>query len=335
MTLFRLKNLLFFLLSVIFCVNNVAQHTFSIVAVDSVTGEIGSAGATCGDSIIWPGTPGAYIISDIIPGVGAIHTQSYYLASNQNNAHTRMMMGDAPREILDWLQNNDAGNAPASRQYGAVDYNNGSPRSAAFTGANCLNHKNHITGPGYAIQGNILLGQQILDSMEARYLRTSGSLADKLMASMQGANVVGADSRCTVEGTSSLSAFIRVAKPTNHADSLYLDINVAGTPAGVEPINVLQSRFDNWATTSIDRFPALAVKIYPNPATTSLSIEVSGHQLDSWQAFDSGGKLIAKGKLSPFGSQIIDVKGWASGVYQISFLHQAKVLGSRSISIMD
>ena len=44
------------------------QHTFSIVAVDTLTGEIGSAGATCGDSIIWAGTPGAYIISDILPG---------------------------------------------------------------------------------------------------------------------------------------------------------------------------------------------------------------------------------------------------------------------------
>ena len=44
---------IFFLLSV--C-NFYSQHTFSIVAVDTLTGEIGSAGATCGDSIIWPVT---------------------------------------------------------------------------------------------------------------------------------------------------------------------------------------------------------------------------------------------------------------------------------------
>ena len=36
-----------------------SQHTFSIVAVDSITGEVGSAGATCADSIIWYGTTGA------------------------------------------------------------------------------------------------------------------------------------------------------------------------------------------------------------------------------------------------------------------------------------
>ena len=49
---------IFFLLSI----SNLYSYTFSIVAVDTLTGEIGSAGATCGDSIIWPGTPGAYII---------------------------------------------------------------------------------------------------------------------------------------------------------------------------------------------------------------------------------------------------------------------------------
>src|SRR5688500_7631459 len=87
-----------------------AQHTFSIVAVDSVTGEIGSAGATCGDSIVWPGTPGAKIISEIIPGKGAIHTQSYYLAANQTNAHNRMMAGDSPKQIIAWLVANDVQN---------------------------------------------------------------------------------------------------------------------------------------------------------------------------------------------------------------------------------
>ena len=57
-----------------------AQDTFSIVAVDTVTGEIGSAGASC----VGPfGGVGAFILSDVIEGIGAIHTQAYYLAANQ------------------------------------------------------------------------------------------------------------------------------------------------------------------------------------------------------------------------------------------------------------
>ena len=93
-----------------------------------------------------------------------------------------------------------------------------------------MDYKNHIVGPNYAIQGNILSGQAILDSMEARFLATPGPLADKLMAALQGANVPGADTRCLANGTSSLSAFLRVAKPNDLPGAFYLDLN---GPCGV------------------------------------------------------------------------------------------------------
>ena len=70
------------------------QHTFSIVAIDSTTKEVGSAGATCGDAVLWPGTPGAALISDIIPGLGAIHTQSYWNEQNQDQAHQLLEQSD-------------------------------------------------------------------------------------------------------------------------------------------------------------------------------------------------------------------------------------------------
>jgi len=226
-----------------------AQDTFSIVAVDSVTGEIGSAGASCIDI----NTAGAsvHIISDIIPGRGAINTQSYYIPLNQNNAYLQMFLGSSPTEIIAWLSANDAENDPTRRQYGIVDFDTtGRPRSDAFTGSNCFDYKGHIIGSGYAIQGNILLGQEILDSMEARFLATEGPLSDRLMSALQGANVPGADTRCAGEGVSSLSAYIRVAKPTDNEDSLYLDLTIAQTPFGVEPIDVLQQAYDNWKGTT-------------------------------------------------------------------------------------
>lgn len=254
-----------------------SQHTFSIVAVDSLSGEIGSAGATCGDSIIWPGTPGAKIISDIIPGVGAIHTQAYYLSSNQTNAHNHMLLGQNPQQIIDWLVQNDVAGNPNIRQYGIVDYNGGHPRSAAFTGINCDDYKNHNLGPNYSIQGNILLGQQILDSMESRFIATQSTLADKLMAALQGAKVVGADTRCTIEGTSSLSAFIRVAKPNDIQDSIYLDINVAGTPNGIEPIDELQAKYNLWkqlvGQQDINNDSNTSTEVFPNPSDGNFTVK--------------------------------------------------------------
>lgn len=84
-----------------------AQHTFSIVAIDTITGEVGSAGASCLDDITFPGSGGAIIMSDLLPGRGAIHTQSFWLEANQNNARLKMQEGLAPDEILLWLKQND------------------------------------------------------------------------------------------------------------------------------------------------------------------------------------------------------------------------------------
>ncbi len=211
--------------------------TFSIVAVNPLTQEVGSAGASC--------IGGSIIISDLHPGVGAVHTQSWWNGQNQNLAENLMDLGYSPQEILDSLVENDAQNDPSLRQYGAVDLIDGG-RSAAFTGENCMDYKNHITGPTYAIQGNILLGQEILDGMENNYLNTEGTFAERLMASLQGANVAGADTRCLSYGTSSLSAFIRIARQDNSENDLFLHLNVDNLPNGVEPIDALQNLFDDW-----------------------------------------------------------------------------------------
>lgn len=259
-----------------------AQDTFSIVAVDTLTGEVGSAGASCIDQTAIAG--GARIISDVIPGRGAIHTQSYWHATNQQNAHNRMLEGLSPQQIIDWLVANDVQNQAAKRQYGIVDFDaDGNPRATSFTGEQCMNWKGHRVGKNYAIQGNILLNQGIMDSIEARFLHTGGSLADKLMAALQGAKVPGADSRCLNQGVSSLSAFIRMAKAANSSDSLYLDLNVPQVPYGTEPIDSLQSLYDNWKTivalseNSSNR-PA-TWKMFPNPTRREVNVELIDNNL--------------------------------------------------------
>ena len=260
-----------------------AQDTFSIVAVDSATGEVGSAGASCIDDNQFPGSNGARIISDVLPGRGGIHTQAYYHSSNQASARMEMEKGKSPSEIINHLTTNDINNDSTIRQYGIVDFDSlGSPRSAAFTGDKTDDYKNHILGSNYSIQGNILLGPEILDSMEVFFNRTEGSLADKLMMALQGANVPGADKRCLNEGVSSLSAFLRVAKPSDSKDSLSIDLNVPTTPYGVEPIDSLQTLYDAFnapTPTSIKR-PIFHVSLSENPVDQNLEIrfkEASNH----------------------------------------------------------
>jgi len=211
--------------------------TFSIVAVDLNNGQVGSAGASC--------IGGSIIISDIHPGVGAIHTQSYWSGYNQIMASNLMDSGLSPDEIINYLIENDVNNNPTIRQYGVVDIYEGG-RSAAYTGENCMDYKNHILGTNYAIQGNILLNEQILINIENNFNNTIGTLSDKLMAALQGANIPGADSRCLDNGTSSLSAFIRVAEPFDEPDNFLLDLNINNTNNNQEPINLLQNLYNEW-----------------------------------------------------------------------------------------
>jgi hypothetical protein len=182
-----------------------------------------------------------------------------------------------------------------NRQYGIVDFDSqGHPRSAALTGSGCLNWKGHRLGTNYAIQGNILSGPEILDSMEARFLAATGSLSDRLMACLQGANVPGADSRCLQNGTSSLSAFVRVAKPGDADDNFWLDLNVPSLPAGMEPIDSLQRLYDQWKTTIniIDPTEMSVIPVIsPNPASGwfNVSLPFNSAQL---ALFDLAGRNV-------------------------------------------
>lgn len=258
------------LVAIVFATQSFCQDTFSIVAVDLQTGQVGSAGATCLDDDDIAG--GALIISDVIPDVGAIHTQSYWMFQNQTAAHEQMVdEGLSPEELMTWLEENDATGAPWIRQYGAVDLVTGEARAAAFTGDQCEDYKSHIVGDNYAIQGNILLDETILPAMEDGFVNTDGSLAEKLMAALQGANVPGADSRCLDEGVSSRSAFLRVACPGDDPFDLCVDLLVSWTPEGVEPIDSLQSIFDQSLNVNDINIQS-SFNLYPNPSRDNVNI---------------------------------------------------------------
>jgi uncharacterized Ntn-hydrolase superfamily protein len=155
-----------------------------------------------------------------------------------------MLEGLSPQQIIDWLVANDIQGNPTIRQYGIVDLTRNG-ESASYTGINCSDYKNHVTGPGYAIQGNILLGQVIIDTMQYAFLNTDGPLADRLMATLQAAKIIGADTRCASRGTSSQSGFIKVVR-IGDGNSPYLQIVVPDTPIGKDPIDSLQTMFINW-----------------------------------------------------------------------------------------
>lgn len=236
---------IFFIAAVLMCMNVFAQDTFSIVAIDSATGEVGSAGASFVPNVQ------KSLLDDVFaihPGLGALHTQAAYNEQNQKLANELMVAGFSPQEILDFVVPGDAQHDPTIRQYLIIDVVDGG-RCAAFTGDSCFDYANHIVGKNYVIAGNILTGPEVLENMQTNFLNTSGSLADKLMSALQGGREAGGDKRGLDFGLSSLVAGLKVAKPDNSIDSLYLDLFVAysGDPGLLQdPVDSLQILYNTW-----------------------------------------------------------------------------------------
>lgn len=298
-----------------------AQDTFSIVAVDTVTGEVGAAGASCVDLFTFTFS-GNDFISELLPGVGGINTQATYNTTNQVNARNRMLAGDTPAQIIKWLIENDMNGSPDTRQYGVVRLDNGTAQTAGYTGGDCYDYKNHIAGKTYCIQGNILSGPQVLDSMEARFNREQGDLACKLMAAMQGANMIGADTRCASNGTSSLFAFIKVAKPADPFErpSFILSVKTRSN-AGIEPIDSLQALFSQAHTC--DR-PVIEDDheciLFPVPAGNRLTIRTHNASLKTYSIRNAIGQLVAAGEMET--ETALSLDGLASGIYFIQIKNE-------------
>lgn len=291
------------------------QHTFSICAVDPFTGEVGSAGASCIGGVVL----NVSIISDVHPGVGVVHTQANYLSGNQTLAAEYMNMGYSPQQIIDSVTMHDVGGDSTLRQYGVVDLIGGG-RSAAFTGINCMDWKGHITGPTYSIQGNILLGPEILDSMEAKFLNTDGNLACKLMAALQGAKVPGADTRCFDEGVSAWSSFIRVADSTNLILDLIVD-DVQGI--GIDPIDSLQTLFDAIGGCDFVNIKNVStineVKVFPQPASGKVIFQLT-NVWETLTVFDAKGNLIFVKNVTMQNAFEMQVNNWNKGIYFFNLL---------------
>ena len=334
-----MKKYYLLLIAALFSITTQGQDTFSIIAVDPATGDIGSAGASCVDGAANFGGI-IDIITKIIPGRGGVNSQAYVCIpnSNLNNAITQMENGASPDEIVTYLLNNDSCNSqnfnPAFRQYGIADFNSdGEPRSAGFTGASTDDYKEDIQGPTYSVQGNILLNETVLNNMQDNFNSATGTLADKLMAAMQGANFAGADSRCLARGTSSTSAYLLVYKADDDIDNPFLRLNIEEMPFGEEPIDSLQILYNQFLGAN-DIGLKDKLKLYPNPVSSELILEYElGVGIKKLSISDVQGKILLQPEIQALvqGNLIINTSSLTKGVY---FLDVATIRGNQKIKFI-
>jgi uncharacterized Ntn-hydrolase superfamily protein len=123
-------------------------------------------------------------------GIGAIATQSYANLAYRPDGLAMLRDGASAQQTLDDLTAADEGRE--QRQAGVVDARG---RSATYTGSACHAWAGGRTGDGYAIQGNILTGPDVVEAMEAAWLAATGDLADRLLAALTAGDEAGGDKR--------------------------------------------------------------------------------------------------------------------------------------------
>lgn len=151
-------------------------------------------------------------------GVGAVATQSLANMGFGPDGLDLMEAGRSAQETLDRLLEQDE-QAPL-RQVGMVDQQG---RAATFTGVECIEWAGGITGQGYAIQGNILTGPDVVENMEKAFLSAAGELGDRLYAALAAGDQTGGDKR------GKQSAALYVAKPHGSyggTTDRYIDLRV-------------------------------------------------------------------------------------------------------------
>ena len=171
--------------------------TYSIVARDSVTGEIGVAVQSHWFSV---GT----IVSWAEAGVGAVATQSFVDPRYGPLGLELMRLGRSAPEALKALVTTDADSAV--RQVGMVD---SAGRVACFTGSRNIRAAGCLTGAGYAVQANMMERPEVWPAMASAYEAAKGDLAERLLAALEAAEGEGGDIR------GRQSAALVIVRPTS------------------------------------------------------------------------------------------------------------------------
>jgi uncharacterized Ntn-hydrolase superfamily protein len=158
--------------------------TWSIIAKDNATGQIGIAVATKFFAV------GARV-PHIAPRVGGIATQALVNPYYGIDGVRLLRDGRAPRDIIETLIATDAGHA--SRQLHIMDAKG---RIAAYTGKDCVDWCGHLGGEGFSIAGNMLAGPRVLDDTAKAYVTNIGMpFARRLIAAMRAGELAGGDKR--------------------------------------------------------------------------------------------------------------------------------------------
>ena len=245
--------------------------TWSVIAVDTRTGQVIIASATCVSQGRLTGFPAKGLMdiqAIVVPGVGVAAAQAGVdrTRANQRLIHAELKKGTPPEEIIEMLSEDPRFD---SRQFGIVDMQG---RCAGHSGsgnrAASLAVADSLPGDGiyFSVQGNILASDDVVHLAVEAFKAEAGTMADRVMAAMEAADAAGGDGRCTCEsepipdapcdGKTSHVAYLLVAdaddpegESFNDGEySLFIDVTDENIQPdeNANPVVTLRMRYDRW-----------------------------------------------------------------------------------------
>ena len=245
--------------------------TWSVIAVDTRTGQVIIASATCVAQGRFAGFPAKGLMdiqAIVVPGVAVAAAQAAVDNTRENQLliYRELKAGTPPEEIIEMLSEDPRF---AGRQFGIVDLQGRcAGHSGSGNGAASLNVADSIPDEGifFSIQGNILASDDVVHMAVEAFKSEGGTMADRVMAAMEAADAQGGDRRCTCEsepvlevpcdGKTSHVAYILVANPDDPEGesfndgeySLFIDVHDENIQTGenANPVTTLRMRYDAW-----------------------------------------------------------------------------------------
>ena len=190
-------------------------------------------------------------------GIGAVATQSWANTAFGPDGLALMEGGASAADALDALLRADEGRD--DRQVGIVDARGG---TATFSGSTCMEWAGGTTGVGFAAQGNILAGADVVDQLARAFAETDGDLCDRLLAALEAGDAAGGDRR----GRQSAALLVvRDGGGYEGRNDRYIDLRVDDH---ADPIRELRRIFEVWDDQMLIRNDPLL------PATPELVSDV-------------------------------------------------------------
>ena len=196
-------------------------HTFSIVARDTITGEMGVAVQSHWFNV-------GSVVSWGEAGVGVVATQSLVNPSFGIRGLELLKQGFSPQEAVDKLIAADDGRD--GRQLAILDSKG---RVAAYTGKNCIPEAGHIVGNNFSVQANLMINNKVWPAMANAFETSKGPLAERMVSALEAAQKAGGDIR------GKQSAAILVVKGTSLGkvwEDREIDLRVEDNPEPVKEI---------------------------------------------------------------------------------------------------